>query len=569
MMSTVYFICLLISVFTFIYFVSQYYKNIDIYVCSTSILVMVVELGYWLKTQIATPEGARICMAVIYFESTILVTLIIFAIFRAINVVIRPWIKALAYTFSFGELLLVWLSVFNNNYYTSIELIDTGYGISTKMHSGPLKPLHYIFLAIIFIVLIGALVYGHMNKKMFSRKNLMLYTIAVFACITIYAVELLTDAKFSVLPIFYTVVILLVAKNYNYFQSHDISGVVSLFQQGHSQRGYIIFDFNGHLLNSNTRMKELFPELLECRIDEKLKEGTRPYEIFSTLIKEYEENEITNKEFKSGELIFSCDLSLFSLSRSGKPMGYLMDVKDITEEKRAMEIMTSYNEILNAEVASKIDNIKRIQEKVVLGLANMVENRDNNTGGHVKRTRDITKILVHEIQKQKIFDISDEFAEGVVRAASMHDLGKISIDSAILCKPGKLTAEEYDIMKTHSTKSGEMVKILIDGVEEDWFVDVAYNVARYHHERWDGKGYPEGLVGNMIPLEARIMAVADVYDALVSERCYKKAMSFEEAQVIMRESMGTQFDPRFKSAFDGCRLLLEEYYRKHNEKTLQ
>ena len=150
-----------------------------------------------------------------------------------------------------------------------------------------------------------------------------------------------------------------------------------------------------------------------------------------------------------------------------------------------------------------------------------------------------------------------------MRAAPTHDLGKITIDSSILNKPGKLTDEEYEIMKTHAAKSGELVLILLDGVEEERFVKVAFNVARHHHERWDGRGYPDGLVGTMIPLEARIMAVADVYDALVSKRSYKEAMSFEQVNEIMLDGMGTQFDPNMKAAFLGCRSQLEQYYRQH------
>ena len=151
----------------------------------------------------------------------------------------------------------------------------------------------------------------------------------------------------------------------------------------------------------------------------------------------------------------------------------------------------------------------------------------------------------------------------IVRAAPTHDLGKISIDSNILNNPARLTDDEFTIMKSHATKSSEMVLILLDGVEEKRFVDVAYNVARYHHEKWNGTGYPDGLVGSMIPLEARIMAVADVYDALVSKRCYKEPMSFDQAYKIMLENMGTHFDPNMEAVFIGCRKELEEYY-KHN-----
>ena len=230
------------------------------------------------------------------------------------------------------------------------------------------------------------------------------------------------------------------------------------------------------------------------------------------------------------------------------------------EESRNMKILSDFNESLNREVAEKTRNIESIQEKLVLSMADMVENRDSNTGGHVKRTSDVVRILVEDIRSHRYFPLPDDLARDIIRSAPMHDLGKISIDSGILNKPGRLTPEEFAIMKTHSTISGQMVRILLEGVEEAHLVETAYHVARYHHERWDGKGYPEGLVGEMIPLEARIMAVADVYDALVSKRVYKEPMSFEQAAKIMTEGMGTQFDPSMLLVFLNCRGKLEQYY---------
>ena len=162
--------------------------------------------------------------------------------------------------------------------------------------------------------------------------------------------------------------------------------------------------------------------------------------------------------------------------------------------------------------------------------------------------------------KYSLFPLDENLARDIIRTAPMHDLGKISIDSGILNKPARLTPEEYAVMKAHSTISGQMVKILLDGVEEDSLVQTAYRLARHHHERWDGKGYPDGLVGEMIPVEARIMAVADVYDALVSKRVYKEPMNYEKAAQIMNEGMGTQFDPNMRIVFQRCRKELEAYY---------
>ena len=143
----------------------------------------------------------------------------------------------------------------------------------------------------------------------------------------------------------------------------------------------------------------------------------------------------------------------------------------------------------------------------------------------------------------------------------MHDLGKIGIDDMILKKPGRLTEEEFAIMKTHASQSAVLVESILKGVEDKHFVRVAVNVAKYHHEKWNGTGYPEHLKGEEIPIEARIMAIADVYDALVSKRCYKEAMSFEKAFAVMEESMGSHFDPKLEQVFLLCRERLENYYR--------
>lgn len=143
----------------------------------------------------------------------------------------------------------------------------------------------------------------------------------------------------------------------------------------------------------------------------------------------------------------------------------------------------------------------------------------------------------------------------------MHDLGKIGIGDTILRKPGKLTDEEFAIMQTHTVKSEALVESILKGVEEEHLVKMAMNVARHHHEKWNGFGYPDKLKGEEIPLEARIMAVADVYDALVSKRCYKEPMSFEKAAEVMIESMGSHFDPQLEQVFLLSRVRLEEYYK--------
>ena len=148
--------------------------------------------------------------------------------------------------------------------------------------------------------------------------------------------------------------------------------------------------------------------------------------------------------------------------------------------------------------------------------------------------------------------LTEEYRSYIAMAAAMHDIGKIKIPDRILNKPGRLTDEEYDIMKKHSIYGAEIIRKTMGDIEETDYITVAYNIARYHHERYDGKGYPDGLKGEDIPLEARVMALADVYDALISERVYKKAFSVEKAREIILDGSGTQFDPCLVPLFLEC-----------------
>ena len=201
-----------------------------------------------------------------------------------------------------------------------------------------------------------------------------------------------------------------------------------------------------------------------------------------------------------------------------------------------------------------------LQDKLVLGMATMVEGRDNSTGGHIKRTSDIVRFLVEEMMKDPTIDLNTTFYQSLIKAAPMHDLGKITIDDNILRKPGKFTPEEYQVMKTHSAAGSVILAQILKDVTDKNFEAVAINVAHFHHERWDGKGYPQGLKGEEIPLEARVMAIADVYDALVSKRVYKDEFSFDEAYNIIIENMGKQFDPGLEKHFVRARAKIENYY---------
>ena len=206
---------------------------------------------------------------------------------------------------------------------------------------------------------------------------------------------------------------------------------------------------------------------------------------------------------------------------------------------------------------------KDMQNKLVFGMATMVEGRDNSTGGHIKRTSQVVELIVNEMTKDPNMTIDNRFASSVIKAAPMHDLGKITVDDVILRKPGKFTPEEFAEMKKHSKEGARIVKEILEGYGDEYFEQIAVNVAHYHHERWDGSGYPLGLKGEVIPLEARIMAIADVYDALVSKRVYKEEFSFEDANKIIIDGMGKQFDPGLEKYYLQARDKIENYYKSN------
>lgn len=216
-----------------------------------------------------------------------------------------------------------------------------------------------------------------------------------------------------------------------------------------------------------------------------------------------------------------------------------------------------------AALVERNKKILDIQNNTIIGLANLIESRDGETGMHVKRTAKYVVMLAKAAQKAgyKADILTDDYIDLLERAAPLHDIGKISVSDSILQKPDKLTAEEFEIMKTHASAGGKIINDVIGGIEDKEYVQIAADIASYHHERWNGSGYCSGLSGEDIPLCARIMALADVFDALISERCYKARFTLDEAFTIIEESSGTHFDPQLVTLFLGLRPEIEEYVK--------
>lgn len=210
--------------------------------------------------------------------------------------------------------------------------------------------------------------------------------------------------------------------------------------------------------------------------------------------------------------------------------------------------------IVAEELLARLSSAERMfgietRDALLLALAKLAETRDTDTGEHIFRTRIYCRILADEIVKRD--DTVPPALPALMYSCSpLHDIGKVGIPDAVLQKPGKLTGDEFEIMKRHTLIGADTIRIAMEASSESLMLRTSYDIARSHHERWDGTGYPDRLAGTDIPLSARIMAVADVYDALRSPRVYKPAMSHEEAARIIRESAGSHLDPFVVEAFD-------------------
>ncbi len=209
------------------------------------------------------------------------------------------------------------------------------------------------------------------------------------------------------------------------------------------------------------------------------------------------------------------------------------------------------NKVLQANLVQSHNNFQKSRVALILGLAKLAEYRDEDTGAHLKRIREFSILIATGLSKIKKYEnyISKKYIDDIYQSSILHDIGKVGIKDAILLKPGKLTPEEFDVIKTHSTIGGDAITLIEFEFNAKSFLTLGRNIAYSHHERWDGTGYPNGLKEEKIPLSARIVAVADVYDALTSERSYKKAFSHDKAKEIIIQGRANHFDPDIVDMF--------------------
>ena len=238
------------------------------------------------------------------------------------------------------------------------------------------------------------------------------------------------------------------------------------------------------------------------------------------------------------------------------PSTLLARVRTHLALKSARDALNGDKQSLTEQLRARVHEVERLRDATLFVMVGMAEFRDNDTGHHIRRTQEIVRTLAtwYAAQPDGPPDLTPQAIDELARAAPLHDIGKVAIPDAILLKPGKLNAEEWTVMKTHAERGAELLQQAIGRLGEDagLMLHFGWQIAMHHHERWDGSGYPSGLAGADIPLAARLMAVADVYDALMSRRPYKEPMAQAQALALIHAGRGSHFDPRLVDALDAC-----------------
>ncbi|MBR1765233.1 MAG: HD domain-containing protein [Ruminococcus sp.] len=534
-----------------------WHKHFSIHITLIFALIPIADLGYLMLAQSDNVEAAFNAMKLIYLGGFFLNLFVTFSVFNLCRIELGKAIQAGLFILNILVYSCV-LTIGRNGLFYKSATHYTAYGAG-RMHKtyGPVHTVFYILLILYFILGVAASVYSIFKKKDVSNKIIYLLLFTEFIGIASYFLQKVLDVEFVPLSYFGAQVIYLLIIHRMCLYDIDDTVVDSLVQTGDT--GFASFDFKLNYLGSNETAKQMFPELRDLTVDKPADINDKLKNTAVKWLSDFREDESKNKVFyEADDHIYLVNVSY--LYDGIKKRGYQFFMTDDTRNQKYIALLDRYNSDLRREVDEKTRHIVEMHDNLVLSMATMVESRDNSTGGHIKRTSVGVRLLIEEIRKENKLGLSDEFCKDIIKAAPMHDLGKIAVDDAILRKPGRFTDEEFEIMKTHAAEGAHIVHEILKGTDDQEFHHIAENVAHYHHERWDGSGYPEGLAGEAIPLEARIMAIADVYDALVSKRVYKEKMSFEKADAIIMEGMGKHFDKQLEPYYVAARPKLEEYY---------
>ena len=538
-----------------------YRRPLNTYFTAFFFSIVLADFGHLFLALSTTIEGAVVANKVCYLGSCFLPLFLFLLICRLCSFKIANWVKLLLFMYSTLVFVLSCTVGFSDIFYESVRYVMlNGFGSYMPTYG----PAHILWDLLLYSYVIADIVVIVVAAK--KKRNASYKTLIAIAALSVVSIGAFVVARYMendtlIMPLVYLIDEFVLLYICALVKMHDVMNSVLESLEAENTAAYLAFSPKGHYLGCNDIATKFFPELLECRVDHVLPKNAEISEVFNEGLKQLQD--------ASGDKVYRFvhrdryyKAVMRNVLQNKKSQIFLFRIEDETSIQRYIERLDANNTELAALIKNNKDQIRLFQNHMLVGMAEMVNSKDGFTGEHLKRTKEVVSILVSKMQKDPNLNYSKEFYDDMIAAAPMHDIGKIAIDDKVLCKPGKFTDEEFTEMKTHAEKGAIIIKNLLSNFQSELFVEIAKNMAGSHHERWDGSGYPYGLKGEAIPLEARVMAIADVYDALVSKRCYKEAFSFADAYAIIEESMGKHFDPSLKKYFEQSRAELEAYYKQ-------
>ena len=524
-------------------------KRFDINLTAIFMLVPITNLGHVFMAMAQTQQEAAISVKIIYIGACFMPFFVIMCLFDICGIRVSRAVRGLLFVFP----AILYASVLSVGYYplfySGLDLETANGATRLIRHYGPMHALFYPMVVAYMLIGISTIIYTIRRKTQVSKATLALLFLPVAVTFVGFFGNLLIGRRLEIITSTYLlaeILYLIIARRMSLYNVSD-TVIDSLVQNG--ETGFVSVDRDYRYLGSNETARRMIPMLASLEIDRQIPDELK------NLLKEWLGTAYADV-YRTGEgddeHIYLVETGI--LMSGGRKYGHQFFIRDDTQNQKYINLVSHYNIQLEEDVKRKTQHILDMQDNMILGMATMVESRDNSTGGHIRRTSAGVRLLVTEM------DLDKAFAERLIKAAPMHDIGKIAVDDSILRKPGRFTPEEFEQMKKHAPEGARILREILKDYDDEDFRRIAVNVAHYHHERWDGSGYPDRLKGEEIPLESRIMAIADVYDALVSKRVYKDKMSLQEADRIIREGMGSQFDPGLLETYLRARPRLEEYY---------
>lgn len=555
-----------LSTFALVLFSRRGAKTLEVLL---SCCVMISNVGYFILSCSRSMGEAVLANALTYIGGLFLPLLIVYILIDYSDSKVPIWFTSVIMLIN----VLVFISTLITDrlpyFYSALKFIP-GDPARLIKEPGPVYYVKFILLAVEAALVAFFTILTYLGRRNASFRIMMIYAGSLAGAVVIYLAKKIFDLEIELLPFFYLICSILLDYVVTRTTIYDVNLSVQEKIDELSSYGYLVFDRKFRYVGSNAAAEKFFPEIKDARIDSKI--IAKDYN-FKGLLKWVVEtaataasNKKTKGKFKKSLTIDShnlsekkyleCEMSFIHFGNENHVTGYLVEIIDDTEQHNLNESIQHRNTTLAREAQKSQKEVeqltkiaKSMQMSTILGMATLIESRDNSTGGHINRTSACVAVFVNHLKNLADYNMSEGYWDAVINAAPLHDLGKIMIPDNILTKDDILSDEEYQIMRDHAANGAKKIAQILEDVDDKEFVRVAINIAHYHHEKYNGKGYPDGLRGENIPFEARIMALADVFDAVVSRRYYKKALSYEEAFDLIDEEKGQHFDPHLARIF--------------------